>query len=62
MKIHRRELLDAIAAGATTLDELQRRTRAGTGCGTCRFDLLQLLGEAVGAVPPADGGSGSGRA
>lgn len=46
MKVHRGTLLAAIAAGARTLAELQARTRAGTGCGTCRIDLLQLLAEA----------------
>jgi NAD(P)H-nitrite reductase large subunit len=46
MKVHRSTLLRAIAAGAATVADLQERTRAGTGCGTCRFDLLQLLAEA----------------
>lgn len=45
MKVHRQTLLAAIDAGAHTLVALQARTRAGTGCGTCRIDLLQLLAE-----------------
>lgn len=45
MKVHRQTLLEAIRAGARTLAELQTRTRAGTGCGTCRIDLLQLLAD-----------------
>jgi nitrite reductase (NADH) large subunit len=43
MKVHARTLLAAIAAGAHDLATLQQRTRAGTGCGTCRIDLLQIL-------------------
>lgn len=46
MKVHRQALLAAIGAGAHTLSALQARTRAGTGCGTCRIDLLQLLAAA----------------
>lgn len=46
MKVHRNSLLAAIRAGAHTLASLQARTRAGTGCGTCRIDLLHLLAEA----------------
>ncbi len=45
MKVHKKTLLAAIAAGARTLSALQEHTRAGTGCGTCRIDLLQLLAE-----------------
>ena len=36
-------LLRAIRAGATDVQALQRATGAGTGCGTCRFDLIELL-------------------
>lgn len=46
MKVHRNTILAAIHAGAHTLASLQARTRAGTGCGTCRIDLLQLLAQA----------------
>ncbi|MEZ5963745.1 MAG: (2Fe-2S)-binding protein [Planctomycetota bacterium] len=45
MKVHRQTLLAAIRAGAHSLAALQAQTRAGTGCGTCRIDLLQLLAE-----------------
>ena len=43
MRVHRNALIAAIEAGADTLDALGNRTRAGTGCGTCRIDLLGLL-------------------
>jgi assimilatory nitrate reductase catalytic subunit len=45
MKIHREELVAAVAAGARTVEELRKTTTAGTGCGTCRSELLALLRE-----------------
>jgi NAD(P)H-nitrite reductase large subunit len=45
MKIHRDELAAAIAAGAHTVEALREATTAGTGCGTCRSELLMLLQE-----------------
>ena len=45
MKIHREELAAAIAAGARTVEALRQATTAGTGCGTCRSELLGLLRE-----------------
>ncbi len=45
MKIHREELAAAIAAGAHTVEALRQATTAGTGCGTCRSELLGLLRE-----------------
>lgn len=41
--VRRAELLQAIAAGCTTVDELRRRTGAGSGCGSCRPELRALL-------------------
>lgn len=43
MRVRQRTLVEAIARGAHTLEALQAATRAGTGCGTCRIDLLVLL-------------------
>jgi bacterioferritin-associated ferredoxin len=34
---------EAIAAGAYDIAELGRVTLAGTGCGTCRGELAQLV-------------------
>ena len=45
MKVHRAELEAAIAAGARSVADLQDRTCAGTGCGTCRSELMGLLTE-----------------
>ncbi|MFB7947263.1 (2Fe-2S)-binding protein [Kitasatospora phosalacinea] len=38
-----RSIEDAIEDGARTLDDLQHRTNAGTGCGDCVEDLEDLL-------------------
>ena len=46
MKVHARTLRRAIQAGARSVEDLGHITRAGTGCGTCRSELLELLGEA----------------
>jgi bacterioferritin-associated ferredoxin len=35
----------AIDQGATTVEAVGRATRAGTGCGTCREHLADLIGE-----------------
>ncbi len=35
-----------IAAGARTIDDLGCRTGAGTECGSCRCELVELLAEA----------------
>ncbi len=45
MKIPRSSLVTAIAAGSSDLKGLMAATRAGTGCGTCRMDLISLLRE-----------------
>ena len=47
MKVHREELLTAIASGAQSIEALRDATRAGSGCGTCRSELLELLQEAL---------------
>ena len=45
MKISRKTLVSAIADGASSLDLLMQGCRAGTGCGTCRVDLIHLIAE-----------------
>ncbi|MEM7201426.1 MAG: (2Fe-2S)-binding protein [Planctomycetota bacterium] len=53
MQVYRDTLIEAIRGGARTLRQLQEATRAGTGCGTCRIDLLDLLAdEAARQDPP----------
>ena len=41
--VSRAQVLQAIAAGCTTVDELRRRTGACSGCGSCRPELRALL-------------------
>lgn len=53
MKVREGVLRTAMAAGARDLAALAEHTRAGTGCGTCRSELLQLLAEIPPLVPPA---------
>ncbi len=43
--VTREQALTAIQAGARTVEDLQRRTGACTGCGTCRWELEGLLAE-----------------
>ena len=38
---------DAVDAGATTLDEVQDATNAGTACGACLEDIKHLVDEFV---------------
>jgi len=42
-KVSASRLREAIGGGATTLDALCGATRAGTGCGSCRGELVELL-------------------
>jgi bacterioferritin-associated ferredoxin len=44
-RVHRQRLRAAIERGAETLADLAEATRAGTGCGTCRVDLIAMLRE-----------------
>ena len=43
MKVHAETLRVAFRDGARSLEKLSEATRAGTGCGTCRMDLIELL-------------------
>jgi len=38
-----KELVDAIRAGAHTLEEIREKTRATTGCGTCAMQVHLIL-------------------
>jgi nitrite reductase (NADH) large subunit len=42
-KVSEARLREAIGAGAVTLEALGQATKAGTGCGSCRTELTQLL-------------------
>jgi len=48
-KVSEGRLREAIQAGATTMEALCEATRAGTGCGSCRTELAQMVGD--GATP-----------
>jgi len=45
-------ICDAIAAGATSVEALGLATRAGTGCGSCKTELAQILKKQAAAAPP----------
>lgn len=50
-EVSRREILEAIAAGAMTVNEVKKRTRAGMGlcqAKTCRRLVTQILAEQTG--------------
>ena len=48
MRVHAATIRRAIRAGARDLAAIQQATKAGTGCGTCRIDLVELLREQAG--------------
>ena len=43
MRVDRGTIRAAIAAGAASVEDLQERTHACLGCGTCRLELLEML-------------------
>lgn len=45
------EVVDAIAAGCTTLEAIGARTTAGTNCGNCQADLERLIAGAAMNAP-----------
>ncbi|MCC6849976.1 MAG: (2Fe-2S)-binding protein [Deltaproteobacteria bacterium] len=62
--VSEREIIETIAAGATTVKEIGRRCGAGTGCGACKPLIRECLARcraaaameaapAVGATPIA---------
>ena len=50
-KVTEARLREAIDGGATTVDALCASTKAGTGCGSCKSELTQILAS---HAPPAD--------
>jgi nitrite reductase (NADH) large subunit len=50
-KITEARLHEAIDAGAGTVEALCAATKAGTGCGSCKSELAQILSA---HAPPAD--------
>ncbi len=38
------KVIEAIHYGATSVEEIARKTSAGTGCGTCQVDSERLIG------------------
>jgi NAD(P)H-nitrite reductase large subunit len=54
-RVEKGPIVDAIAAGASTVDELSAKLRVCMGCGGCRPDvenLLRFYGEERDAAPP----------
>jgi nitrite reductase (NADH) large subunit len=56
-KVTDRTLREAIAAGADSLAALGEATRAGTGCGSCKGELGQLLATVKKAAPALEAAS-----
>ena len=54
VRVHEATILRAIAEGFRSVEAIRERTRAATGCGTCRFDLEVLLRR---GATSEDGGS-----
>lgn len=46
-KVTEGQLCDAVAAGADSVEALSAATKAGTGCGSCRSELSQILSKAT---------------
>ncbi len=51
-KVSQSSIREAIAAGADSVEALGVATKAGTGCGSCKNELAQLLPRPVKAVLP----------
>jgi len=45
MNVTDKEIEEAVLEGAKTFLEIQEHTKAGTVCGKCKEDILQLLDE-----------------
>jgi NAD(P)H-nitrite reductase large subunit len=50
--VSRGKIRQAIRDGARTLEEIQKRTRASTGCGGCELDVREILEELLNAQKP----------
>lgn len=42
-KVKQSTIVEAIAAGADSVEKIGAMTQAGTGCGNCRVELEKLL-------------------
>jgi nitrite reductase (NADH) large subunit len=51
-RVSEARLRDAITGGACTVEALGQATRAGSGCGSCRTELAQLLAAGRSQAPP----------
>lgn len=45
LQVTRKTILEAIAKGARTVDDISEATQASTGCGGCRPDIEEILAE-----------------
>jgi nitrite reductase (NADH) large subunit len=55
-KLSERVLREAIASGAESVEALSETTKAGTGCGSCKTELIQLVAshaKKLNAIPMA---------
>lgn len=50
------QLAEAFRGGADTLEKIQQKTCASTGCGGCQWDVEQLLSDLAQETVPSDAG------
>jgi nitrite reductase (NADH) large subunit len=50
-KVSETRLREVIAGGASSVEDLSLATRAGTGCGSCRTELAQILARHAPSAP-----------
>ncbi|MBL7713962.1 MAG: (2Fe-2S)-binding protein [Bdellovibrionales bacterium] len=43
--VRKKQILEAIAQGATTLEKIQDTLCASTGCGGCEMDVREILAQ-----------------
>jgi assimilatory nitrate reductase catalytic subunit len=55
--VSKQTVCDAVAAGCGSLDAVMGSTRAGTGCGSCRRDLQELIDMSAGRGTDRDSNS-----
>jgi NAD(P)H-nitrite reductase large subunit len=48
-------LVAAIRAGHRTLEQIQKETRASTGCGGCEFDVAEILEAELAKIASEEG-------
>lgn len=56
-KVSERMLVEAIGNGADSVEALCTATRAGTGCGSCKTELAQLITTLRKPTPALDAAS-----